>query len=77
MLDRERLSDRAAHRDSDDMHGVKFERVEQADGVRSHVRQGVCRGREVTSQRRADIRCRCVVEVRRAPGVAIVEANHL
>ena len=77
MIDRDCLSDGASQRDSDDVHGVEFEHVEQTDGVRSHIRQGVGRGREVTGQRRAHIRCRRVVEVRRAPGVAIVEANHL
>ena len=37
VLDRDRLSDGAAQRETDDMRGIKFERVEQTDGVRSHI----------------------------------------
>ena len=69
------LGDHAAHRGADHVGAVEAEGVEQARGVVGHVVQGVGRAADPAAQELGGARRRHVLEVRRAPDVAVVEAD--
>lgn len=72
--DGEKLRDHPAHRHPDEVRGADVERVEQPHDVVGHVVERVRRGRRVARHERADVGHRTVVDLRRQPDVAVVEA---
>lgn len=80
MLARHRLRDHAAHRAADDVRPLDGKRIQQADRVGSHVVERVGHVRPPPGHERcgesAEIRHRPGGEMRRAAGVAIIEADH-
>ena len=75
MLDRERLGDHPAERRADDVRRFDPERVQQTGRVGRHVGERVRALRDLARERSRHRAGRSVGEDRRAPGVAIVEAD--
>jgi hypothetical protein len=75
VLDRERLADHPAHRGADDVGGLDLEVAHQLERVGRHVGEAVLTLGHPPQPQLSGRRDTLVVEVGRAPDVAVVEAD--